>query len=34
MRHDQSYKALFSHRLAVEDLKREFVAELLEGGKE
>ena len=34
MRHDQSYKALFSHRLAVEDLMREFVAELLVGGEE
>ena len=34
MRHDQAYKALFSHPQAVQDLLREFVAERLEGGRE
>ena len=34
MRHDQSYKALFSHSLPVRDLLRDFVGELLEGGRE
>ena len=34
MRHDQSYKALFSHSLPVRDLLRDFVGELLEGGLE
>ena len=34
MCHDQSYKALFSHPQAVRDLLCEFVADLLEGGRE
>ena len=34
MRHDQSYKAMFSHSPVVEDLVRGFVAELFEGGEE
>ena len=34
MRHDQSYKAMFSHALPVRDLLRDFVSELLDGGRE
>ena len=34
MRHDQSYKAMFSHALPVRHLLHDFVSELLEGGRE